>query len=100
MAEAKRSVTLYLESWQQRMAKDFSGLKRAGRWSSLVIEFGPGGCPSSYLVPPDGMRKGDWLLYLTDAQMAHVKEQFSLRTPISSINITPDAMKSGAVVFK
>lgn len=89
-----------MESWQQRMAKDFSGLKRAGKFNKVIIEFKPGGCPASYEIPPDGMRRGDWLLYLTDSQMAVVKEKLGLRTAISSINITPDIMKSKAVIFQ
>jgi hypothetical protein len=48
----------------------------------------------------DGMRKGDWVLYLTEPQMVQVKEQLGLRTAISSINITPNAMKEKSVVFR
>ena len=92
-------VTLYLESWQKRMLKDFSQLKRIEAITKVAITWRPGGCPGSYRISPDGMRKGDWLLYLTDQQMLQVKEHLKLRTAIPSVNITPDAMESRAVVF-
>ena len=94
--DTEAMVTLYLEPWQQRMMKDFSKLKLA---SKVTIKPGKGGCPSSYKIPVDGMKRDDWLIYLTDQQMLQVKEALKLRTAIYSINVTADAMKNGTVKF-
>jgi hypothetical protein len=92
--------TLYLEQWQKRMLADLSSVKRVDRISSIWIKLGKIGCPASYKVPVGGIQKDDWLLYLTDAQMRQVREHLKLRTPITSINVTKEAMKSGAIGFK
>lgn len=93
-------VTLYLESWQKRMLKDFSKLKRVDHITTIWFKPGKGGCLASYKVPAGGMRKDDWLIYLTDAQILQVKEHLKLRTPVTSVNITREAMEGGAVGFK
>lgn len=92
-------VTMYLEPWQKRMLKDFSSVKRIDRINSIWIKVGKHGCPASYKVPVGGMQKDDWLLYLTDAQMRHIAEALKLRTPITSINVTMEAMENGTVGF-
>jgi hypothetical protein len=92
-------ITLYLESWQKRMLKDFSKLKLVDRITKIRIKPGPIYCPTSYKIPPMGMRKDDWLIYLTDQQMLQMKDQLKLRTAIGSLNITEDSLKNGAIAF-
>ena len=97
--EEERAVTLYLTSWQKRMLRDFSRLKQIQKVTKVTIRPGRVGCLTSYKLPPGGMRKDDWLIYLTDEQMVSVTEQLKLRTPIASVNVTADAMKTGSIVF-
>ncbi len=94
------AVTLYLESWQKRMLRDFSDIRLIDKINKMIVKPGKIYCPASYKIPALGMRKDDWVIYLTDQQMAQVKEQLKLRTTITSLNITADAMKSGAVQFR
>ena len=93
------TATLYLEDWQKRMLKDFARLKRVERITRMVIKPGKGECLASYKIPVDGLRRDDWLIYLTNAQILQVKEQLGLRTPIKSINVTAKAMENGAIAF-
>ena len=93
-------VTLYLEGWQKRMLKDFARIKGVGRITTMMIKPGKGACPASYKIPVSGMKKDDWLIYLTDAQMLEVKAQLGLRTPISSININKEAIEAGSIAFR
>lgn len=92
-------ATIFLEPWQVRMLKDFTKLKQVEKITKLIIEAGPIYCPASYKVPPDGMRRDDWLIYLTDTQMRQVREQLKLRTAVSSININAEAMAKGSIKF-
>jgi hypothetical protein len=98
-------VTLYLAPWQKRMIKDFMPAayfkgKRLSDITKLIISKGVVKCPASYKIPPEGIRRGDWVMHLTDEQMVVVKEQFGVRTPITSLNIDPGFLKSGAIQFK
>lgn len=81
------------------MVKDFTPLKATERLSKVIIDFGPIKCPNSYKIPPDGIRKGDWVIYLTDHQMLQVKEQLKLRTAVDSINVTQAMIQSKAIRF-
>jgi hypothetical protein len=92
-------ATLYLEDWQKRMLKDFSKLKSPERLTRMVIKPGKGECLASYKIPPGGLHRDDWLIYLTNTQILQVKEQLGLRTAINNINITAKAMESGAITF-
>lgn len=94
------TAIVYLESWQRRMLKDFSAIRPIERITRVVIRPGRTGCPQSYKIPVGGMRKDDWLIYLTDEQMLQVKEQLGLRTPIASVNVTAEAMAAGVIAFK
>jgi hypothetical protein len=97
----ENTVVLYLESWQRNMVGDFASTKKKNITKLIVdiAKFKPSGCLRSYLIPPDGMRKGDWLLYLTDAQSQRIKEQMKLRTAVPSINITEAAVKAGIIAL-
>lgn len=93
-------ATLHLETWQQRMIKDFAGIKFERTPKVLTLKFHPGGCLSSYKVPPEGIHIGDWLMYLTDSQMEHLKDDLGLHTSIPTINVTRAAMEKGEITFK
>jgi hypothetical protein len=92
-----RVAMLYLEPWQLRMVKDFSSLRIAPTALRISLK---GGCAASYKIPAKGMRKGDWLLYLTNPQSLQLKEQLGLRTAITTVNINKENITSGAIAFQ
>ena len=97
-------LTLYLASWQERMVKDFVDKAQfpkldLSKVEKVIIVNPHKGCLASYKMPDQGMRKRDWVLYLTDEQMRIVKERFSLRTPVTAINVTEDGVAKGMVAF-
>ena len=99
------TVTLYLAPWQKRMAKDFVSSRvmkptDLARVNKVIIVIRKGGCLASYKLPPEGMRKDDWLLYLTDEQMNIMRETMDLRTPISSVNISGADITNGVISFR
>ncbi len=96
--DTQKAVTLYLEPWQKRMIRDFARL-RLKKISKIIIQPGKGGCPTSYKVLPDFMKREDWWIYLTDQQILRVQEELGLAAPVSVINITTEATKAGAVMF-
>lgn len=104
MGRSANALTLYLSSWQKRMMKDFTiGPSSKGpsirKYTKVIIRNPIGTCLASYKIPIDGMRKGDWVMYLTDEQISMVSEELKLRAPISAINITQESMKSGIIAF-
>jgi len=97
-------VTLYLTSWQKRMVKDFMPAsffkERSLRdLSKMIFSKGIVKCPASYKIPPEGIRRGDWVMHLTDEQITMVKDQFDVRARITSLNIDPMSIKKGAIKF-
>ena len=97
-------VTLYLTSWQRRMVKDFmpAGFFKGGSFrdlTKLILSKGIVKCPASYKIPPEGIRRGDWVMHLTDEQITMVKEQFGVRARITSLNIDPQSVETGAIKF-
>jgi len=97
-------VTLYLTSWQKRMVRDFMprAYFRGGSLkdlSKMIFSKGIVKCPASYKIPPEGIRRGDWVMHLTDEQITMVKEQFGVRARITSLNIDPKSVKTGAIKF-
>ncbi len=92
-------VTLYLESWQKRMLKDFCSKARQ-KVNSMIIKPGKIECLASYKIPPDGIHKDDWVIYLTDAQIVQLKDALNLRTAVTNLNVTPAGIKSGAIAFR
>jgi hypothetical protein len=101
MATIKKTFKLYLSPWQSRFVLDF--LPKKIRLRKLeYVEINPGviQCPTSYLIPPDGLSIRDWVLYLTDEQMNIVKDKFNLKSAIHVININEKLIKDKAVVFK
>lgn len=104
MAETEKELTLYLAAWQKRMMRDFMSkeqLKQINftRVTQIIFKPPKKWCLASYKIPPEGIRKGDWVIYLTDEQMAIVSTKLNLRAPVSSINITDSAIKDGIISF-
>ncbi len=98
-------LTLYLAPWQKRMVKDFmpAGYFKGRSLRNITkIIFGKVvmNCPSSYKIPNQGIRRGDWVFYLTDEQMTIVKERFGVRIPITSLNIGPELLATGDIQFR
>lgn len=101
---AEKSLKLHLAPWQKRMVADFMPRSAMGGLSykqvnAVVLKPGPIRCPQSYKIPATGIRKGDWLLYLTDEQISMVAEQIGTKANITSFNISPEFVKSGEIAF-
>lgn len=99
MSSNRDQIKLHLEPWQSRIASHFLPGRKTN-WANVTIDPGQVTCPASYKIPTKGLTQNNWLFYLTDGQMAHIKEVYKLKIPISSINITEDHIKSGNIVFK
>lgn len=102
-----KTMTLYLAGWQKRMIRDFVNPKFFKRFrvplarvTKIIIKPGMVYCPASYKIPIDGIRKFEWVLYLTDEQINHVRQEMKITKPISSINITEKSLMNGMVAFK
>jgi hypothetical protein len=98
MSTRRNAFTLNLVPWQSRLAKDFLDLNYYV--DAVVINPGVIECPASYKIPPDGLSRRDWVLYLTDEQMKIVQQEFDLKEPVSGINITDKQIKKGDVAFQ
>jgi hypothetical protein len=98
MSTKRNAFTLNLVPWQSRLAKDFLDLNYYV--DAVVINPGVIECPASYKIPPEGLSRRDWVLYLTDEQMRIVQQEFDLKEPVSGINITDRHLKKGDVVFQ
>lgn len=104
MIKKEKMLNLYLAPWQKRMMKDFMGKssyrgKPIKDIKKVVIKPIVGKCPMSYKIPIDGIRRDDWVLYLTDEQMVIIGEFLGSRIPISSINVSSESIKAGDIVF-
>lgn len=105
MKTKAKTITLYLASWQKRMMKDYmprSAFKKTPleKITKVIIKPGRIKCPASYKIVIDWRRTGEWVMYLTDEQINIVHENFGLRTPISSINVSPETIQSGDIAFQ
>ena len=104
MSKTDKVLTLYMTTWQKRMMNDFMPRSAFGGRSykaitKMVVKWIVGECPMSYKISPDGIRKGDWVMHLTDEQMVQVGEFFGSKTPITSINVTPKFLERGDIAF-
>ncbi len=102
--KAGKGMKMYLTSWQKRMVQDLTSEKALKGLNPkeidiVAIEFKPGGCLASYKLPPDGIRIDDYVLYLTDEQMVMASKELGLRERVTGVNISPQALESGEVVF-
>lgn len=101
----KAELVLFLAPWQKRMVRDFMppallGGRTPAEITRIVLKYKPRACPASYKLGIDGIRKGDWLLYLTDEQMINVREHLKSNVQVPALNITTAFVKSGEVAFR
>ncbi len=105
MPQTKEPLTLYLAPWQKNMVRDFMSSrdlknKPISEISKITIKYKLGRCPSSYKIPEKGMVKGDWIMYLSEEQIARVQAFTGSKVRINSVNISPSFLEKGEVVFE
>lgn len=88
-----------LDPWQIRMVQDFTGMKFR-HLGVIVVKPGVITCPASYKIPPEGISKHDWVLYLNNEQIKMVRKYYKIKDRISGINITAELIKKGDVAFR
>lgn len=91
-------VTLFLATWQIRMVKDHLRIKAKKIDRVLISRIIDKRQWVMYMGPPEIYR--NWHLYLTDEQIAVVKEKFKLKTAIAALNITKESLDAGDIAFK
>lgn len=101
MSEGK-AITLSLASWQQRMIRDYMksalSIEEIGKVTIRVIDKKQW---VMYRQPePAAIAKGAWNLYLTDQQVTKVAAALGAEMRISALRISPEMVKSGAIVFE
>ncbi len=98
----RKTITLYLAGWQKRMAKDYlKKLMPLRDISKVKISVIDKRQLVMYRQPIlDGVNRAAWNLYLTDEQINHVVEMTGLKTRISALNISPEMIKSKAIIFE
>ncbi len=104
--EKTKVCKIYLTGWQKRMIWEFMSEKEKEIFRlrneppfMMKLEYREPDCPASYKIPPEGMRIGDYVVFLSDAQIAQVQEELQLKAPISEINVSEMAIKAGNVQF-
>jgi hypothetical protein len=100
----RKAITLTLVGWQKRMVKDhMRGVKIAvpiEEVRKVTIPVIDKRHWVTYRVPmPDDVLKGAWNLYLTDAQISRVATALGAGVQISALRVSPEMVKSGAIVF-
>jgi hypothetical protein len=99
----EKVITLYLESWQKRMLKDFVksvGFKNAVRIQDIVkltIDFKIPHHLNSYRVPNFKLEEEGFDFYFTDAQMAKLEARTGLKA--SSLHITKALAENGSILI-
>ena len=94
----KKAITLRLAGWQKRMVMDY--LKSDAHMRTVTINVIDRIHWRTYRVPEwEGVRKGEWNLYLTDAQIKEVKAVLGITLNISALNVSPEMVKSEEIVF-
>lgn len=101
----KQTVTLYLAGWQKRMIKDFMSVsalrvKAISRLTRVKVSILDKKQWVMYRQPVDAIKVGEWSLYLTDEQINMVTDVAGIRANFSALNISPEMVKSGAIVFQ
>jgi hypothetical protein len=98
----ERKITLVLTGWQKRMLKDF--MKKpllpaeVSKISLSVIDRRQ--WVMYRVVDPIGFKNGAWNLYLTDAQIKKMGPLLGENVNISALRISPEMVKSGAIMFE
>ncbi len=102
MAEVKEGklVTLYLESWQKRMIKDYlKSMKLPIVFNKAAIDFRKPVHLNTYRVPYIKEPLDDGIdIYFTDAQKEFLEEVTGLRT-VDAMHINKAALEEKIVVF-
>jgi hypothetical protein len=105
MPKENLKVTLYLAGWQKRMIKDFIGVseikvRNIEKLTKIIISIIDKKQWVMYRQPIEAIKAREWNLYLTDEQINIVAANTGLRTKISALNVSPEMVKSGAIVFQ
>ena len=98
----RKAITLSLAGWQKRMIMDYMKsalpIEKIGKVTIPVID------KRQWVMYRQPIRadviKGAWNLYLTDAQIKQVTAMLGADIRISALRISPEMVKSGAIVFK
>ncbi len=100
----ENTVTLYLTSWQKRMIQDFMPLKTMrissiDKLTKVKVSIIDRKQWVMYRQPIDAIKAGQWNLYLTDEQINMVTQMTGMRAKFSALNVSPEMVASGALVF-
>jgi hypothetical protein len=99
----EKVISLYLESWQKRMLKDFVksvGLKIPVRIQDIVkltVDFKIPQHLNSYRVPIFKLEEEGFDIYFTDAQMAKVLARTGLKA--ISLHVTKALVEKGSILI-
>lgn len=101
----EKSITLYLSGIQKRILKDTISpkvlkVKSIDKLTKLTIKDFDRHTWVMYRPIIDAIKVGHGTLHLTDEQIAHVSDSIGAKLKISAINIDPDAIASGHIVFE
>jgi hypothetical protein len=104
MPNDKKTITLYLSSWQKRMMKDYlepAALKKISleKLTRITIKVIDKNQWVMYRQPIDFI-KNSWNLYLTDEQINAVSVKLGIRARFSALNISPELMQKGDIMFE
>jgi hypothetical protein len=97
MALNRGTVTLYLAEWQKRMIRDC--IRVSSKVSKVKVAIIDRRQWVMYRQPVEAIKVGAWNLYLTDEQIKIVMEKAGLRAQVAALNVSPEMLKSGAIVF-
>jgi hypothetical protein len=98
----EKAITLSLVGWQKRMIRDYLkatvSIEKISKVRIKVIDKKQW---VMYRQPePAALAKGAWNLYLTDPQVNKVAAALGAEMRISALRISPEMVKSGAIVFE
>ncbi len=97
----ERPITLYLAPWQKRMVRDYLKIDaKNGRPNKITFSKIDRLQWVTYRIPdPQAINEGHWNFYLTDEQIAHLAEVLDVKIEVSALNVSPELLKSKAIVF-
>ena len=102
----EKSITLYLSGMQKRILKDTMSakalkVKSIDKLTKVTIkDLLDHGQLVMYRPRWEAIKVGHELLHLTDEQIAHVSATIGAKVKVSAININPEAITSGHIVFE
>ncbi len=97
MAPEEKEVTIVLEPWQKRQLNAYiPSQKIPGKdFGRIVVRPGKGGCLASYKVLVD-LKRG-FEIFLTDAQIASVRDVLGGAAEVISVTVSSKAVKNEAI---